>query len=107
MLCKKVTILSQMVIYILQVNSYNTQATITKSPVTADLESHHDLLAALRPDVQISDHHVKVIYRDLSVCKKPDYLPAYKANCWAKCKDGKNCNKPATAQDIASERLVS
>ena len=74
--------------------------------MTSDSDSHHDLSVALRPDVQISDHHVTVIYRDLSVCKKPDYLPAYKANCWAKCKDGKNCNKPATTQDIDSNRLV-
>ena len=47
-----------------------------------------------------------ISYRDLSHCKKPEYLPEYKANCWGQCKAGQSCSKPPTADDISENRLA-
>lgn len=41
-----------------------------------------------------------VIYRDISMCPKPKYLTDYKAHCWAKCKDGGNCEPNLSTIDI-------
>ena len=49
---------------------------------------------------------LQVVYRDLSQCTKPQYLPQYKANCWGRCKDGQQCSEPASYEDIQSGKSV-
>ena len=47
-----------------------------------------------------------ISYRDLSHCKKPEYLPEYSAHCWGQCKPDLSCSSPPTAEDISAKRLV-
>ena len=49
---------------------------------------------------------LQVVYRDLSQCTKPQYLPQHKANCWGRCKDGQQCSEPASYEDIQSGKSV-
>ena len=57
-------------------------------------------------DMRTPKKPIIISYRDLSHCKKPEYLPEYSAHCWGECKPDLSCSSPPTAEDISAKRLV-
>ena len=59
------------------------------------------LQISMKSDTRHRQQPLTVIYRDLSHCSKPNYLPDYEAHCWGKCVEQNGCGGNITSLDIS------
>ena len=62
------------------------------------------LQISMKSDTVHRQQPLTVIYRDLSHCSKPNYLPDYAAHCWGKCVKQNGCGGNMTSLDISQGR---
>ena len=82
---------------------YGEESSYTKDYSSGSIVSDK-LQISMKSDTRHRQQPLTVIYRDLSHCSKPNYLPDYEAHCWGKCVDQNGCGGNITSLDISQGR---
>ena len=82
---------------------YGEKSSYTKEYSSGSIVSDK-LQISMKSDTGHRQQPLTVIYRDLSHCSKPNYLPDYEAHCWGKCVEKNSCKGNITSLDISQGR---